>query len=388
MTGSLGPLAGLRVVELAALGPVPFAATMLADMGAEVIRVDRPETADGGVFDTDKEILHRGRRSISVDLTTPQGRDLVLRLCERSDVLLEGHRPGVSERLGVGPDDCIAVNSGLIYVRCTGWGQDGPLAKRAGHDLTYTAVSGALGAIGEVGRKPVPALNLIADFGGGGAFAVIGVLASLYERTHSGRGQVVDAAMIDGTSYLLSSIFTMVNSGQWTAERGTNLLDGGTPFYDTYACADGRYVAVAALEPKFWRVLVTHIGLPVDPATQWDTSTWPDLRELLTSTFAARTQAEWTNLLEGVDACVAPVNTLDEAPFHPQLMARDTHIKTESGFQPAPAPRFSRTPSAVGGPAEPAGSSTGDLLRELGLTHSDIAALEAAGIVAQTTRKV
>jgi alpha-methylacyl-CoA racemase len=387
MPPSKGPLEGTRVVELAGLGPVPFAAMQLADLGADVVRVDRPRGTGDLVRDPQKEILFRGRRSIAVDLARPDGAATVRRLCMSADVLLEGNRPGVAERLGVGPDACLLSNPGLVYARATGWGQEGPLAARAGHDLTYTALSGALSTFGEAGRKPVPALNLVSDFGGGGTFLVIGVLAALIERTRSGRGQVVDAAMIDGTSYLLASVFTMVNAGEWRHRRGHNLIDGGAPFYDTYECRDGGYVAVAALEPKFWRVLVERLGLDIDPSSQWDESTWPALKNLLATTFAGRERDEWTALLEGVDACTAPVLTLAEAPHHPHLAQRGTHLARGEGVEPAVAPRFSRTPGAVGAAPQAPGASTREVLAERGFDQAEITRLIADKVVVQAAEE-
>lgn len=387
MSEKSGPLAGLRVVELAGLGPVPFAAMLLSDLGAEVIRIDRPPSAAGlDTGDPRAEILFRGRQSACVDLSVPAGVDVLRRLCANADVLLEGNRPGVAERLGIGPDECRKANPRLIYARATGWGQDGPLAARAGHDINYTALTGALGAIGEAGRKPVPALNVISDFGGGGSFLVIGVLAALVERDASGCGQVIDAAMVDGASYLLASVHTMVNSGQWRRDRGANIIDGGAPFYDTYMCADGEYVAVGALEPKFWRILVDTIGLEVDPQDQWDTSTWPALREQLTHTFLTRARDEWSAILEHVDACVTPVLSFEEVADHPHVAARRTMVDGAGGSQPAPAPRFSRTPGAIGNQPDHPGGSTRQVLASLGLSDSEIESLAAAGTVVLTER--
>ncbi|WP_280424736.1 CaiB/BaiF CoA transferase family protein [Nocardia carnea] len=378
----------MRVLELAGLGPVPFAATMLADLGAEVVRVDRPAAAMGMEFaDAESEILFRGRRSICLDLSQAGGRDVLLRMCESADVLLEGNRPGVMERLGVGPEQCAAANPALIYARSTGWGQDGPLSPRAGHDINYTAVSGALEAIGEPGRKPVPTLNLISDFGGGGAFLVIGVVSALLERVRSGRGQVVDSAMVDGVSYLLASIFTMHNVGTWSLERGSNLLDGGAPFYDTYQCSDGRYVAIGALEPKFWRCFVETADVPVDPDTQWDRRTWPELRKLLEDVFRSRTRDEWAALLEGVDACVSPVLSVAEAPSHRHLVSRRTHLTRGAGAEPAPAPRFSRTTTTADSRSERAGASTTQVLTEYGFGSAEIDRLAGEQAIFQAMKE-
>ncbi|MBT2523328.1 CaiB/BaiF CoA-transferase family protein [Arthrobacter sp. ISL-28] len=386
MTSSKGgPLTGFRVLEMASLGPVPFAAMMLADLGADVVRIDRPASAAGlDTGDPTEQILFRGRPSVCVDATAPRGRDLVLELCSRSDVLLEGNRPGVMERLGLGPEECLKSNPQLIYGRATGWGQDGPLAPRAGHDINYSSLTGALHATGEAGRKPVPALNLVSDFGGGGTFLMIGVLSALLERAGSGAGQVVDAAMIDGASYLMTSIYSMLNSGEWNLARGSNLIDGGVPFYDTYRCSDGEHVAVGALEPKFWATLVRTLELPVDPATQWDRSTWPDVRALLERTFAAAPRDAWVARVEGTDSCLTPVLSVAEAPNHPHSIARAAHrSRTPGSVEPAPAPRFSRTPGSIGTAPQRVGESTTAVLRSFGFNPQEINRLEADNVVFQ-----
>ncbi len=343
-----GPLHGLRVLELAGIGPGPHAAMILADLGADVIRVERPS---GGLEMTSADapdVLARGRRRVAVDLKDPAGRDTVLALAELADVLLEGYRPGVTERLGVGPADCLARNPRLVYGRMTGWGQDGPLVQRAGHDITYLALSGALHAIGRAGERPVPPLNLVADFGGGSMLLVVGVLAALWERERSGRGQVVDAAMVDGASTLLAMVWSLLGAGAWADERGANLLDGGAPFYDTYTCADGGHVAVGALEPKFYAELLTGLGLAGEGLPQqYDRAGWPELRDRFAAVFATRTRDEWAAVFDGTDACVAPVLTLHEAPDHPHLAARSTLVESDGVRQPAPAPRFSRTSAEV-----------------------------------------
>lgn len=344
-TPASGPLAGVRVVELGGIGPVPYAGMLLADLGADVLRVERD---GGGIRHGEDELMLRGRRTLTLDLKDPADLDAVRRLVAAADVLVEGYRPGVAERLGLGPDECLTRNPRLVYARMTGWGQDGPLAARAGHDITYAAVAGALGAVGEPGRKPVPPLNLIADFGGGSLFLVVGVLAALLERSGSGRGQVVDAAMVDGVSSLLTMTYSWIAQGRWRdGVRGGNLLDGGAPYYDTYECADGGYVAVGALEPQFFATLVGTLGWAEPIPAQHDVAAWPQLRERLAATFRTKSRDEWAEIFDGVDACVAPVLTVAEAGRHPQLAARHTVIEPDGVPQPAPAPRFSRTPGAI-----------------------------------------
>jgi alpha-methylacyl-CoA racemase len=377
-----GPLTGVRVVELAGIGPGPYACMLLADMGADVLRVERP--GGGSLSLTHYDVLDRGRRSVAVDLKSATGAEVVLRLAERADVLVEGFRPGVAERLGVGPDTCLARNPRLVYGRMTGWGQDGPLAPRAGHDIDYAAITGALAAVGEPGRKPVPPLNLVADFGGGALFLVTGVLAALVERGTSGRGQVVDAAMVDGVTSLLSMFYGLRAGGMWRDERGTNLLDGGAPFYDTYVCKDGGYVAVGALEPQFWAALVATLGMADDDVpNQHDTARWPELRQRLADAFATRTRDEWAELFADVDACVAPVLTLGEAASHPHARARGLVVERDGVPQPAPAPRFSRTPSTLGrGPSTP-GGDTRDALLAWGFDDAVVQQLLDEGAVVQ-----
>ena len=353
-----GPLAGLRVVELEGIGPVPHAAMVLADLGADVVRVSRPSgglrLGPGGAVDP----TLRGRRTVSANLKEPDGREAVLSLAARADVLVEGLRPGVTERLGVGPEECLRRNPRLVYARMTGWGQDGPLAPRAGHDINYISLTGALHAIGRAGERPVPPLNLIGDFGGGSMLLVTGVLAALWEAQRSGRGQVVDAAMIDGASLLVQMVWGMLPSGWWADERGANLLDGAAPFYDTYTCADGRYVAVGAIEPQFYRALLDGLGLSQDDLPgQLDRSRWPALRARFAETFASRTRDEWAEIFAGTDACVTPVLAFGEVPGHPHVAARGTVVDRDGVVQAAPAPRFSRTPAAVPGRPHDAGIS-------------------------------
>jgi alpha-methylacyl-CoA racemase len=342
-----GPLAGLRVIELAGLGPAPFAAMLLADLGADVVRVDRLGGGSPLPGDPADDPLNRGKRSIVVDLKHPRGPDVVLALAERADVLLEGFRPGVVERLGVGPDAALRRNPRLVYGRMTGWGQDGPLAATAGHDINYIALTGALHAIGRAGGPPQIPLNLLGDFAGGALYLVVGVLAAL----RSGRGQVVDAAIVDGTAHLATMAYGLFGAGYWRAERGVNLLDSGAPFYDVYATADGGHMAVGALEPQFYAELLRLLGLDAEPdlPDRHDVSRWPELRQRIAEVFAGRTRREWTEIFEGTDACVAPVLSMAEAAAHPHLAARGTFDGRFQGFAvPAAAPRFSATPAAAG----------------------------------------
>ncbi|MFE7792747.1 CaiB/BaiF CoA transferase family protein [Streptomyces sp. NPDC057460] len=366
-SGDLGPLAGCRVVELGGIGPGPFAGMFLADLGAEVVRVDRPESAGeegrGGAAD----VLNRGKRSVAIDLKNPGGRAALLELLDHADVLIEGYRPGVTERLGVGPEVCLARNPRLVYGRITGWGQDGPLSAAAGHDITYIALTGALGAIGAAGGPPQIPLNLLGDFGGGGCYLVIGILAALRVAERTGAGQVVDAAIVDGTAHLLASTFAKLARGAWSDERGVNHLDGGAPFYSVYETKDGGYVAVGALEPKFYRRLLRLLELDVDPDRQQDRTTWPELRALLAERFARRTRDAWAALFEGTDACVAPVLGLAEAASHAHLGARGTVLAQERVVQPAAAPRFSVTPSVAGAPASAVGADTRAVLSDWGV---------------------
>jgi alpha-methylacyl-CoA racemase len=338
----MGPLSDVRVVELAGIGPGPFAGMFLADLGAEVVRVDRP-----GTVPEPADFLNRGKQSVVLDLKDPAGVAAVLELVENADVLIEGFRPGVTERLGVGPHECLARNPRLVYGRMTGWGQEGPLAAAAGHDITYIALTGALGAIGAEGGPPQIPLNLVGDFGGGGCYLVIGVLAALHAVSRTGRGQVVDAAIVDGTAHLLASTFAKLARGAWTDERGVNQLDGGCPYYAVYETRDGRHVAVGALEPKFYRQLVDLLELDVDVDRQRDRSTWPDLRRRLEQRFAARTRDEWAALFDGTDACVAPVLSLTEAAAHPHVVARGSVVVRDGVAQPGVAPRFSELPGRI-----------------------------------------
>ncbi|TDV46163.1 CaiB/BaiF CoA transferase family protein [Actinophytocola oryzae] len=378
----MGPLAGLKVVELVGLAPAPFAATVLADYGADVVRVDRVRPGfDVPVFPRDP--LSRSRRWIGVDTKSPEGRDIVLRLVEEADVLVEGYRPGVTERLGLGPDDCLSRNPRLVYGRITGWGQDGPLAQTAGHDINYISVSGALEPIGRAGERPVPPLNLLGDFGGGGMLLAMGVMAALVERSVSGRGQVVDASMVEGSALLTAGMHGLRNLGLWGRGRGANMLDGGAPFYDTYETADGRYVAVGAIEERFWTALLR--VLEIDPATvegRLDPEQWTRVRAVLAEVIRTRTRDEWASRAEGTDACLTPVLDPSEAPSHPHNVARGTFVTLDGDPQPAPAPRFSRTvPAEPTAPVEPR-SSTSEVLTGLGYKQSDIDRLRTDGVVA------
>jgi alpha-methylacyl-CoA racemase len=377
----LGPLDGVRVIEIASLAPAPFGCMVLADLGADVLRVDRPDLSGRQALPP-VDPLCRSRRSIRLNLKNPAGVDVLLRLTDGADVLVEAFRPGVAERLGFGPDVCAARNPRLVYARMTGWGQDGPLAETAGHDIDYIAVSGSLDPIGRAGERPLPPLNLVGDFGGGGMLLAVGVLAALLERERSGLGQVVDAAMVDGSALLASFLYGLRAAGAWQDERGTNVLDGGAPFYDTYATADGRYLAVGALEPKFFTELLARLGIDeTSLRAQYDRSGWPELRARLTEVFAGRTQAEWVEVFTGSDACVAPVVSPREAPGHPHNAARKTFIDVGGVTQPAPAPRFGR--SACDPPSPPArpGADTDDVLAGLGISAADITSLRDRGAV-------
>ncbi|MFI7402132.1 CaiB/BaiF CoA transferase family protein [Streptomyces sp. NPDC049541] len=358
-----GPLSGVRVVELAGIGPGPFAAMLLADLGADVVRVDRP----GGVglaINTEYDITNRNKRSVIVDLKSADGPTRVLDLAARADILIEGYRPGVAERLGVGPEACHARNPKLVYGRMTGWGQQGPLAHRAGHDIAYIALTGTLGMIGSPDEPPAVPANLLGDYAGGSLYLVVGVLAALHHARAGGTGQVVDAAIVDGTSHLAAMIHGMLAAGGWQDRRGANLLDGGCPYYGTYETADGKYMAVGALEPQFYDEFVRALGIPEHADARKDWTRWGELREAVATGFKSRTRDEWTAVFEGSDACVAPVLTLSEAPHHPHLAARGTFTDHGGITQPAPAPRFSATPTAVRtGPAQP-GADTADVARD------------------------
>ena len=362
-TAGHGPLAGVRVVELAGIGPGPFAAMLLADLGADVVRVDRPSGVTLAIK-PEYDVTNRNKRSVIVDLKAPGGADRVLDLVERADILIEGYRPGVAERLGVGPGTCHSRNPRLVYGRMTGWGQEGPLAPRAGHDIAYIALTGTLGMIGEPDAPPAVPANLVGDYAGGSLYLVVGVLAALHHARATGTGQVVDAAIVDGTAHLASMIHGMLAAGGWQDRRGANLLDGGCPYYGTYETSDARYMAVGALEGQFYEEFVELLGIGEYASARKDLSRWGELREAVTARFKTRTRDEWTAVFEGSDACVAPVLSLREAPHHPHLAARGTFTEHGGITQPAPAPRFSATRTSVrGGPAQP-GADTADVARD------------------------
>ena len=361
-----GPLAGVRVVELAGIGPGPFAAMLLGDLGADVVRVDRPGPSPLGT-DPAYDLTNRNKRSVLVDLKAPDGPGLVLDLVERAQLLIEGYRPGVAERLGVGPGACLARNPALVYGRMTGWGQDGPLAPRAGHDIGYSAVAGVLGLIGEAGRPPAIPANLLGDYAGGSLYLVVGLLAALHHARESGAGQVVDAAIVDGAAHLTSMLWGLLAAGHWQDRRGVNLLDGGAPCYAVYESSDGGHLAVGALEPQFYAEFGRLLGLGPDAPAQFDTARWPELRARIATRFASRTLAEWTAVFAGTDACVEPVLTLRQSARHPHLVARGTYAEVGGVTQPAPAPRFSATPGTLRRPPAAPGADTAGVARDWGV---------------------
>ena len=380
----MGPLAGYRIVEMAGIGPAPFAAMLLADMGAEVIRVDRREAADLGLpgRDVKFDVLHRGRRTIAVDVKAEAGREVVKRLAAKADAIVEGFRPGVMERLGLGPEVLRALNPRLVFGRMTGFGQDGPLADAAGHDIDYIALAGVLHAIGRKGEAPVPPLNLVGDFGGGGMFLAFGVVCALLEAQRSGKGQVVDAAMVDGSATLMALMFGLYAQGSWKDERGVNVLDTGAPWYDTYRTKDGRWLAVGAIEKRFYEAFVQRLGLNMSELPrQHDRSGWPELRRRFAETVAGKTRDEWEGIFEGSDACVAPVLSLGEVAQHPHNAARGTFVERDGVLQPAPAPRFSRTVPEMGAAPRPAGADTDAVLADFGFSQAEIGRLRDAGVV-------
>jgi alpha-methylacyl-CoA racemase len=372
-----GPLSGLKVIELAGIGPGPFACMLLADAGADVLRLERGDANAEATTSTD--VLSRSRPSVAVDLKNAAGRELVLELGRQADVLVEGFRPGVTERLGLGPKDFWERNRRLVYARMTGYGQSGPLADRAGHDVNYLSISGALWPLGRAGERPTPPLNLVADFGGGSMFLIFGILSALYCAQRSGEGQVVDAAMVDGSASMLSMLHSMMNGGFWTEERGVNLLDTGAHFYEVYETSDARYVAVGAIEPKFYRELLDGLGLlEVALPDQGDRAQWPAMKERFATIFRTKTRDEWTSIFEQRDACVTPVLSPSEAVTHPYNVARAVYVSGDAP-QPSPAPRFSATPSSIGAPPLAAGSGTREGLAAWGIDGAHFEELHTAG---------
>ena len=375
----MGPLAGIKVVEMAAIGPGPFCAMMLSDMGAEVIRIDRLNQKGSGHR---SNVLYRGRKSMAVDLKNPGGVSLTLELIEKADVLVEGFRPGVMERLGLGPDVCLKKNPKLVYGRMTGWGQDGPLSQAAGHDINYISVAGALGAMGYSDRPPPPPLNLIGDFGGGAMYLLAGILAAIIERNTSGQGQIIDTAMTDGTASLLSAFFGYMDMGMWTSQRYSNRLDGGSYYYCSYECKDGKYISIGSLEPQFYALLLEKCKI-VDESfkEQFDQEAWPVKKEKMIEVFKSKTRDEWCSIMEGTDVCFAPVLDLEEAPAHPHNKARNTYIEFNGVIQPAPAPRFSRTQGKIQSAPALAGEHTDEILANWGINAEEIEELKNAGAI-------
>jgi alpha-methylacyl-CoA racemase len=380
----MGPLAGTTIIEIAGIGPGPFCAMMLADMGADVIRVDRAQGVQGGdPALPPADLLNRGRRSVGVDLKSPEGVEVVLALAERADALIEAFRPGVAERLGIGPDECRARNPRLVYGRMTGWGQDGPYAHTAGHDINYIALAGALESIGRHGEAPVPPLNLVGDFGGGGMLLAFGLVCGLLEAQRSGEGQVIDAAMVDGAAALMTMTHALRAMGIWDDERGTNMLDTGAHFYDVYETFDGKYVSIGSIEPQFYAELLRLTGLEgEDLPWQHDKAQWPALKERLAAIFRTRTRDEWCELMEGTDVCFAPVLAIPEAVEHPHNVHRGTFVEVAGITQPGPAPRFSRTVPEIKSPPPHAGQHTDEVLAGFGFDEDRIAKLRASGAIA------
>ena len=380
-----GPLSGVKILEIQGIGPGPFGTMMLSDMGADVIRVDRPRRVDTLPNDNPTlDFLARGRRSVALDLKQPDGVEALLRLVEKSDVLIEGFRPGVMERLGLGPDDCLERNPGLVYARMTGWGQDGPLARVAGHDINYIALAGALAHIGRAGEPPLAPLNLVGDFGGGGMLLAYGIVCALLERATSGRGQVVDAAMVDGVASLMSIIHGAQQSGWWHEERGKNMLDSGAHFYEVYETKDGEYVSVGSIEPQFYAELIEKTGLGGENLPgQMDREQWPVMKERLREIFKQKTREEWCDALEGSDVCFAPVLRMSEAPGHPHNRARGTFVEEDGVYQAAPAPRFSRSTCRIQGPPPRAGEHTAEVLTEHGFTGEEVSKLRDAKVISE-----
>lgn len=381
----MGPLKGIKILEIAGIGPGPFAGMMLSDMGADVVRVDRADRVKGGDPENPpKDVLARGRRSVAVDLKNPEGIELVLKMVEQSDVVIEGFRPGVMERLGLGPDVCLERNPRIVFGRMTGWGQEGPMAQAAGHDINYIALTGALDAIGRKGQAPVPPLNLVGDFGGGGMLLAYGIVCALVERGVSNRGQVVDAAMVDGASTLMAMMYAMKAMGVWDSERGSNMLDTGAHFYDAYETSDGKYISIGSIEPQFYALLLEKSGFGEGEELPhpMDRSQWSVLKEKMAAMFKTRTRTEWCEIMEGTDICFAPVLSMDEAPDHPHMRHRETFVEVAGVTQPAPAPRFSRTEPEITRPPSFEGQHTDEVLEGFGLSGDEIASLRAAHAIA------
>jgi alpha-methylacyl-CoA racemase len=379
----MGPLSDVRVIEIAGIGPGPFAAMMLSDMGADVVRVDRARSVERGFDPGWLEVLNRGRRSVGIDLKHSDGVETILRMVEQADALIEGFRPGVAERLGIGPDACLARNPKIVYGRMTGWGQEGPYAQAAGHDINYIALAGALAHFGRAGGKPTPPMNIVGDFGGGGMLLAFGVVCAVLDARSSGEGQVVDAAMVDGSAALMAMTWGLRAMGAFDEEKlGENVLDTGAPFYDTYETADGKFVSVGALEPQFFAELIERLGLSdEDLPAQMDRSGWPKLRERFAHVFKSKTRDEWRAILEHTDACFAPVLTMSEATEHPHIRARGTVVELEGVQQPAPAPRFSRTPGAITRRAAQPGQHTDEALADWGFGPDELAKLRDTGAI-------
>jgi alpha-methylacyl-CoA racemase len=378
-----GPLGGVVVIEFGSIGPCPLAGMLLADLGADVIRIDR--TSSGGsdaLASANSEVHNRGKRSVLIDVKTPEGREAVLRLSEKADVLIEGFRPGVMERLGLGPDDCFARNPSLVYGRTTGWGQDGPYANLPGHDVNFIGLSGALDAFGRKDEPPVPPLNLVGDFGGGSMFLIMGALCALIHVRAGGSGQVIDASMVEGSALLMSQFYGTVASGVWQVERGTNDLDTGSHYYEVYATADGRHMAVGAAEPQFYAELVQRLGLGGELPPQTDRASWPEMKQRFTEAFASRTQDEWCTIFDGTQTCVTPVLPLTEAPKHPHNVARESFVELDGVVQPAPAPRLSATPAVIRWSSPRPGEHTDEVLQELGYSDAERDELRRLGAVA------
>jgi alpha-methylacyl-CoA racemase len=379
----MGVLSGYKVVEFAGIGPAPMCAMLLSDMGAEVLRIDRAEDANLGIStDAKFNVLGRGRRSVAIDLKRKEGTEVALKLISKADALIEGFRPGVMERLGLGPEVCMARNPKLVYGRMTGWGQEGPMAHAAGHDINYIALTGALHSIGRRDEAPVPPLNLVGDFGGGGVYLALGVVAALLEAQKSGKGQTIDVAMVDGASSLMAAIYGLRAAGRWTDKRGDNILDTGAHYYNVYETSDGKYVSVGSIETKFYAELLQLSGLQHEELPrQNDKNAWPAMNDRLAAIFRSKTRDEWCKIMEGSDVCFAPVLDMGEAPAHPHNKHRGTFVEVDGVVQPGPAPRFSRTPSAIQGPPAVAGQHTAEALRDWGFSGSEVEQLQKAGAV-------